>query len=1080
MILNARARLVRLLFLGVAFAGQVPSSAQNAPGRPVHDAFRRQDVLTHAWTDAAQAIAVASSLVVIITFLRRYYRSKPAELFALYGRCSREVLGLSPKKAGAVFRNHSLRKQVLSSVHGMEGEWDTLREAFLRQGVAKEELESSGAFYRKLAALMELSEHWVDQGKALAHRLQTPPAPHIVPPTASAVTTATHIPAGMVTFLFTDIQDSTAFWDRLGSRFQPVKEEHDRLMRRLAQQFDGHEANTTGDGFFFVFQTASRGIECAVAMQVALATDAALQEKLAPLQAVVGDALQARIGLHAGELMPGASANPEGPNSNVAARVMGAGHGGQILISREVFLNARTNLPAEITCADLGKYHLKGISEDVELYQVHSPTLPRSQFPPLTAPSPERVHLPKNLPPFIGREDDVRKTCELLSQAETRVVTLVGPGGVGKTRLSIRAAEEVADQFADGVWFLELESVTEAAGIFTRIVDRLSLAAGAPATETDEVRALKFLANKTLLLVLDNLEQIEGAEGPLKRIGEAAPGVKCLGSSRERLAAPGWPVLQVAPLGVPTGAAGGDPQALLSVESARFFVERARWHQPDFDVTPKNAPDIAGLCRQLEGVPLALELAAAWVPLMEPSEILSEIQKHLNLLSSDHRTAPERQRTVRASIEWSFGRLAANEQAVFARLGAFTGGWTREAAEAVCGEPDVVAVLRTLLEKSLIRRVGTTTGPRFSLLNTTRLYAAEKLAAAPDAGSVRARHADYFLHLAQESVSHLRTADEAASFSRLEADFDNVQSALDWATATGQDEKAAQIALALSIFLGRRGSQREALTVVQAGLDAARRGPGEQTALFAHLLREQVSLALDQFRYAEARQDAQRLLDLCESLNLPKGVGHAHNLQGIAARAEKDYHEAYTQFTEALSRFQDAGDDKATATALNNLGVTAYEDPDGDKAQAERWYNKALTQQKAMGDRRGVAEALNNLGCLAEDRQQWDQARQFHTETLALEQSLGNKFGTARALSNLGEIADKSGDGETAYRLYAAGQHLFEQVGSPLQDYTGSLFAQVGARLGRSEAEREAVLLSLKDRPLGDVVAWASDGQSAP
>ncbi|MDQ2686863.1 MAG: tetratricopeptide repeat protein [Armatimonadota bacterium] len=1016
----------------------------------------------------ASTIGIGTFIAGGLAFFNRR-KSKERELFSLFREAARDVISLSPKKAASAFSSESLQKQILNSVHGIEGEWDALREAFLRQGAPKDKLESSGPFYRKLAALMELSEHWRDSGKALAHRLQTPPAPAVSAPPVPAA--ASQIPSGTVTFLFTDIQDSTSFWDRLGSRFQPVKEEHDKLMRRIAAQYDGHEANTTGDGFFYLFQTASQGIECAIAMQVALATDAALQSKIAPLKDVVGDALKARIGLHAGELMPGASANPEGPNSNVAARVMGAGHGGQILVSREAFLNARTNLPAEITCADLGKYHLKGISEDVELYQVHSPALPRTQFPPLTAPSPERVHLPKNLPPFIGREDDVRKTRELLLEPQTRVVTLVGPGGVGKTRLSIRVAEEVANQFADGVWFLELESVTEPSGIYTRIVDRLSLAAGAPATESDEDRVLKFLANKTLLLVLDNLEQIEGAAGPIRRIVEAAKGVKCLGSSRERLAAPGWPVLAVSPLAVPSG---DDPQALLSVESARFFVERARWHQPDFEVTTNNAPSIAALCRQLEGVPLALELAAAWAPLMEPGEILSDIQKHLNLLGSEHGAAPERQRTVRASIEWSFSRLAPTEQTVFARLGAFAGGWTREAALAVCAEPNVVAVLRTLLEKSLIRRTSTVTGTRFGLLNTTRLYAAEKLAADADAGAVHARYMDYFSHLAQDCVSHLRTADEAAAFSRLEADLENAQSALDWAQETGRDEEAAHIALALGIFLGRRGSQREALAVVDVGMDAARRASGEHTALFAHLLREQVNLTLDQFRYAEARQGARRLLALCESLGLPKGIGHAHNLLGIAARSAQDYPDAYAQFTEALTRFQESGDDKATATALNNLGVTASEDPNGDKTQAERWYNDALTRQKALGDRRGIAEALTNLGCLAEDREQWDAARQFHTETLALEQSLGSKFGAGRALSNWGEIADKSGDLQAAYRLYAAGQHLFAQVGSPFQDYTGGLFRNLAERLGRSQAEQESLLLSLKDRSLDDVIAWAS------
>ncbi len=889
---------------------------------------------------------------------------------------------------------------------------------------------------------------------------------------------------GTATLLFTDIADSTAHWERMGRRFQPIKARHDALLRELARAWQGTEWNTTGDGFFFVFPMASQAILFAVAVQQELARDAALARLLAAVPDALPGGLTVRVGLHTGETLPGVDAGADGPNTNLAARICAAGHGGQIVMSQDAWNSAQVNLPRETTCRALGSYRLKGIARDVALLQALSPTLPQTAFPPLNAAPADRLGLPGYLTSFIGRERDVARLLELLSDEEARLVVLVGPGGIGKTRLSVRAAQGAADQFADGVWFVDMETAATPAQMLSRVAARLPLSF-ADSDQPDNQRIARFLAGKTLLLVLDNLEQIDRPEDALRVLLDAAPTVKCLASSRERVRLSGAQTYTVSPLAVPDETAGeqtdSDLPLLRDVESVRFFVERAQGGDREFDLAPANAASVAALCRQLEGIPLSLELAAAAVVQMTPAEIVQGIKTHLDLLPEGYHDLPERQRSVRASVDWSYSRLLPLEQMFFAQLAVFEGGLTREAARAVSDAVETPDLLHRLTEKSLLKRSVSQDRTRYRLLHTTRLYAGEKLDALADAPAVHERHARFYVQLAQECVAQVRGAGELVALQTLADEADNVQAALRWAWDAGQETLGGDLALSLATFFERRGQHRAARPLIQQALSALARSADTQSPLYAALLRARAGLALDAFDRDSARADAAQLLALSEAQGRPLGMGQARNLLGIAERDEKHFADAALHFRAALACFQELGAEADAAGARNNLGVTLMEDPAGDKAEAARLLHETLALRRTGGDRRGIAEALTNLGNLAEAARDVDAAGRYYAEALATEQERQDTFGIARALSNLGEVAEAQGHMEQAARLYIAGQYLFGRVGSPYQSYTQGLLERLAAQSSALCREQEAAFHATPEKTEGALIAWAiSDASRFP
>ncbi len=857
-------------------------------------------------------------------------------------------------------------------------------------------------------------------------------------------------PTGVVTLVFTDIEGSSQLWEQHRAEFRPVLDLHNRLIRAAALQWRGFEVKTQGDSFMLAFADASDAVQCALETQFSFAQ-----------QEWPADEVLVRIGMHTGEpfVEVDADGRPDyfGPVVNRAARISSAGYGGQILLS-QVTAELAAGVLSGTQSFDRGFHRLRGLEDTERIFEVQHAQIPVRQFPALKTLSARQVRLPDFPTPFLGRADDVDKLGILLHDDATRLLLVLGPGGVGKTRLCARAAEEVAENFSDGVRFVEMETARTRSDFFLQLANHFEIVQ--QSGKSEEQCVLDFLSGKDLLLVLDNAEQTEGLPLALDAVIIAAPEVKCLLPSREKLNMSRARLYEVAPLS--------------NEESTQFFLERARAHAPDFENTPENEEAISGLCLRLEGVPLALELAAAWAADLSPSEILEEIEQQLDVLSVEASDVPERQRAIRSSIDWSFLRLEENEQRTLILLSVFAGGFTREAAAAVCGlnRLQAVSLLRCFGAKSLLTHREARGQTRFGMLYTIHRYLREKLQQHQDAHCAHEKHAQFFLDFARAKMSQLRTPGEAAALHDLADELDNLRAALEWSSAQNHHQLAAEIALELGQFLERRGFLKISLHYIETGLVlAAQLSPDDATSkkIRAELLRERASSYLDRQEWDEAKRSASEALVLFEECADETGVARAQNLLGVAACRAKDFEAAFAHFAKAETAFQSADDLSGQAIVWHNQGLTAIES--GELMESAKFLERALQTRREIGDRRGLAETLNNLGVIAQERNQWDEAWAHYLASLESERELQHAFGAGRALYNLGEIAELKNQLPSARRLYAAAQQLFEEVGSPYKTYARDArdrFAPV------SENARD-----LKTKDLSELCDWALEEQFA-
>jgi predicted ATPase/class 3 adenylate cyclase len=859
-------------------------------------------------------------------------------------------------------------------------------------------------------------------------------------------------PTGVVTLVFTDIEGSSQLWEQHRDEFRPILDLHNRLIRAAALQWRGYEVKTQGDSFMLAFAHASDAVQCALEIQFSFAQ-----------QNWPADEVLVRIGMHTGEpfveVDAAGHADYFGPVVNRAARISSAGYGGQILLSQRA-AELAAGVLASAQNFDRGFHRLRGLEETEHIFEVQHAQLPARQFPALKTLSARQVRLPDFPTPFLGRDDDIAKLGVLLRDDCTRLLLVLGPGGVGKTRLCARAAEEVAENFSDGVRFIELETARMRSDFFLHLANHFEIVQ--QAGKSEEQCVLDFLSGKNLLLVLDNAEQIEELPGALDAVLVAAPEAKCVLPSREKLNMSRARVYEVAPLS--------------EKESASFFAERARAHAPDFEITPENEAAIAGLCRRLEGVPLALELAAAWAADLSPSEILEEIEQQLDVLSVEASDVPERQRAIRSSIDWSFMRLEENEQRTLVLLSVFAGGFSREAAAAVCGlnRMQAISLLRCFGAKSLLTKREVRGQTRFGMLYTIHRYLREKLQSHENASSAHENHARFFLEFAHAKMRQLRTPGEATALRDMEDDVDNLRAALEWSSAQNQHQLAAEIALELGQFLERRGFLKISLRCVEKGLDAvAHLSPGEATfkKLRAELLRERASSYLDRQEWDKASHFAREALALFEECVDETGMACSCNLLGVAACRAKDFKAAFAHFEEAETAFQRAGDISGQAIVWHNQGLTATEN--GDLKSATEFLERALQTRREIGDRRGLAETLNNLGVVAQEQNEWDKAWSHYLSSLEAERELQDAFGAGRALFNLGEIAELKNQLQRAARLFAAAQQLFEEVGSPYKSYAQEACERVAPELASANAT------DLKTKDLAALCDWALEKEFA-
>jgi predicted ATPase/Tfp pilus assembly protein PilF len=586
------------------------------------------------------------------------------------------------------------------------------------------------------------------------------------------------------------------------------------------------------------------------------------------------------------------------------------------------------------------------------------------------------------------------------------------------------------------------------------------------------------LQTRPTLLVFDNFEHLSEAATLLELMLSRVPHLKILVTSQHRLHVAGERELPVAPLPVP---ASDDAFAAVAASpSVQLFVDRAQMARADFQITPQNAADIAQLCIELEGAPLALELAAARIGVLTPGQIAAQLavmqqseSGRLDFLRQPRRAATPRHQSLRTAIAWSYSLLPPEIARFWRRLSVFRGGFTPEAAVFVADQPGALHLLGQLRSYSLLATEERDGAMRFRWSGMLREFACEQLEQEHEVTETRLRHAEYFCDLFADAVLRLRTSDESEALAQAMTEADNARAALEWAQQQDEYSLDSALALSLGITLQRRGLHREALERFEAGLAATEHLPSDYDARRIDLLRESAGVSLDLMQWEHARKNADELYRHCRHQNDEKGLAAAANLLGLAAKSARQWKRAREYFARALEAFEQQGDTIGAANARNNLGLIEYLDARGDKAAARVHLHETLRLRWELGDARGVAEAFVNLGALSQQRNDLDEAERYYREALGIELRLNHLFGVGRALCNLGEIAESHDAFGSAYRLYVAAQSLFEASGVAYRSYSAECVARLTAHVQSPQELRKTADHLVQHGEIVQLVSWA-------
>jgi predicted ATPase/Tfp pilus assembly protein PilF/DNA-binding XRE family transcriptional regulator len=653
-------------------------------------------------------------------------------------------------------------------------------------------------------------------------------------------------------------------------------------------------------------------------------------------------------------------------------------------------------------------------------------------LPPTTPSSNPGSGIPGLLTLLIGREREGAAIAHLLTREETRLLTLTGPAGIGKTRLAQQVAMDLLDSFADGIVFVSLVSV----GDHTLVIPAISLALGlreeVGPSLLDQVQS--YLADRELLLVLDNFEHVVGAAPAVAALLAACPKVKMLVTSRTTLLIRGEQQFVVPPLDTPDLAHLPALEDLAQYAAVALFVRRAHDVRPTFTLTSENAPTVAAITVRLDGLPLAIELAAARIKLLSPEALLARLDASLSLLTRGSVDLPERQQTMRRAIAWSYDLLAEHERRLLRRLAVFVGGWTLEAAEAICDdshrqELTILDRLAGLVDKSLVVPGEDDDGePRFRLLELIHEYALEQLAASGEEAVVRQRHAEFYFGFSESAEKNLHGDAQATWFERLEEEHANLRAALDWAEASGAIDLGLRLATSLWWFWQVRGHLHEGRSRLERLLSLESCPDGEKGIIVrAEALRALGNLAWCQADYERAAKFLEDSLALNRSVGNSSGEAHALDTLGLIADERGDWDLAVTLFEEALALFRVADDKNHIAMVYNNLAVVAYRRQ--QHASAVELYEKSLELNREVGDRWSIALTLSNLGEVLRAQGDLQSAAALMEDSLALYQELGDKDVVSGALNNLGDVLHEQGDLKRAIALYRQGITIAHEIG---------------------------------------------------
>jgi predicted ATPase/class 3 adenylate cyclase len=845
------------------------------------------------------------------------------------------------------------------------------------------------------------------------------------------------LPSGTVTLLFTDIEGSTALAERLGDRWPGLLAEHNRILHETFSAHGGIELGAEGDALFVAFTGAGAAAAAAAAAQRALASHGWPEDA----------GIRVRMGLHTGEPTPTADGYV-GLDMHRAARVAAAAHGAQVLLSQ----TTRDLLPESLgglTFRDLGEHRLKDLSGPQRLHQLRIEGL-AADFPPPRTIEGRATNLPAQPTPLVGRSRELESVRTLLLGEGTRMVTLTGPGGTGKTRLALQVAADLLDEFPDGVYGVLLAPIADPDVVPLELARVLGVEETSTLSIAEALKAA--VANRRTLILFDNFEHVGPASGLLGDLLGSCPGLKALVTSREPLRIAAERQYPVPPLGLPASSVKSALEAA-EYEAVMLFVERARAVRPDFELTDETAPIVAEICERLDGLPLAIELAAAWSKVLPPAALLRRLERRLELPATRGADVPARQSTIRQAIAWSYDLLADEERRLHARLSVFVGGFTLEAAERVvapAGEPapDVLEGVGSLVDRSLLRETEDAAGePRFTMLATIREYALEHLLDTGDNEDLLRRHALEFARFAEEADEGLRTGDQLLWFDRLEAEHDNLRAALDSSAASGDDETALRLGGALGWFWYTHGHALEGCSRLTDLLARTEGVPDELRARPLYAL----GVLLDQ------RGEPQRAAELVGRSLLVfreqgerRRVASALNSLGSIKRGLGDFESARSLLEESIALRRELGDEAGAAGALSNLGVIAFEQGDLDEAEAR--FEETIALDRAHGNEWGSGVAADNLAAVALERGD-HRARELIRDTLAVAERVGDQELLAFGLEKAAVLAALDGDSGRAGRLAGAADALRESTGIERSGFDGEWLARHLGRVGGDEFE---------------------------
>lgn len=852
----------------------------------------------------------------------------------------------------------------------------------------------------------------------------------------------------MPVFLFTDIEGSTVKWEKFKKEMGKALTRHDTILKEQIKKYGGRIIKHTGDGVFAVFEDGNP-LQCALEIQMQLA-----KEDWGDI-----DELRIRIGLHTGKAEKRGK-DYFGPVVNRTARVMSIGWGGQIILTPAVKNSAE--MPENATLEDLGVHLLKDLCEPQQIYGLVHPDLKIQKFPPLLSLSSQHHNLPVQATPFLGREDELKEIITLIEDPKCWLITLIGPGGIGKTRLAIQAAAEMIEHFAHGVYFIPMDPLSSADFLISAIADALKFSFYS--REDEKVQLLNYLREKEILLIMDNFEHLVEGARVISDILNSAPGVKILVTSRELLNLRGEWIVQIEGMEVPES----ERIDVEGYSAVQLFLYNARRVNANVTFSDEDKHFVVRICQLVDGLPLGIEIASSWLRSLSCKEISQEIEKNLDFLSTSLRDLPERHRSLRAVFDYSWNLLNQEEKNVFMKMSVFRGGSTREAAEKVTGV--TLPMLTVFMDKSLLLRNST---GHYEMLEILRQYAEGKIDEFPEEKQrLQDIHCNYYVNFLNQKEKDISDGKEKEVLENIREETKNVRMAWNWAVERGKIKEIGKAVVSLSVFYDIQGwyqegekSFRRAAEVMQGCAEGSEERIilGKVLARYGNfcfclgsydkageLLEESISIFknfgikkeeafslmclgnIDALlgNYVEAKKYHKESLKIYKEIGDKKGISAGLNSVGVIHYYLEEYKEAKQFFKESYDISKETGYQKGIATALVNIGLVAH--GIGEYDEAKQLLEKGLEMDREMGDKKGMANTLHNLGLTHRAFGDYEKAKKYYKEGLEIRQEMGDRMGIAISLNNLGNLGGETVSYEDAKKFHRESLAIRREIGDKM------------------------------------------------